>query len=249
MEGPTYVTLSAQMALQQQLDVVANNVANANTTGYKADRQLFQTYLELLKVPGREVAFVQDRATYLDRSAGPLQPTDNPFDVAIQGEGFLAVQTRQGRAYTRDRRLKVSSDGALVNQAGQPVLSGTGDPIQLPERSRDFRVRSDGTVTVRVDGTAQEIGQIGMFRAADPTALRKTGSGQITDPTGRMIPVASDDMKTRLIQGTLEGSTVQPVKELTNMTELSRAYERLQRLVTDDNERERKMIDTLGHPN
>ena len=113
MEGPTYVTLSAQVALEQ-LEVVANNVANVSTSGFKADRQLFQSYVDQLNVPGDSISFVQDRATYIDQTAGPIQVTGNALDVAINGDGYLSVSTPKGTEYTRDGRLQTSADGTLT---------------------------------------------------------------------------------------------------------------------------------------
>ena len=248
MEGPTYVTLSAQIALQKELDVVANNVANASTTGFKADRQLFQTYVDQLNVPGGNIAFVQDRATYIDRSAGPIQVTDNSLDVAVQGDGYLSVNSPQGTLYTRNGHLQVGQDGTLLDSSGRAVLSPDGTPIQLPDQYTDLQIQGDGTVNVRVNGAWQNVGQIGTFRPTDPLALRKTGDGLFTDPSNAMQPIESGDPESHLVQGALDGSTVQPVREIANMTELGRAYEQLSTLLSDDNDRERKMIAALGQP-
>jgi flagellar basal-body rod protein FlgF len=248
MESPTYVTLSAQVALQKQLEVVANNVANASTSGFKADRQLFQSYVDRLNVPGGKVAFVQDRATYIDRTAGPIQPTGNMLDVAVQGDGYLSVQTQQGTQYTRDGRLQVSADGTLTDSGGRPVLDPDGTPIQLPSAYTAVEIRGDGSISATVNSVAQQVGQIGTFRPNDPQTLRKSGDGLLVAPPGTMQAIETGDPNSRLVQGSLEGSTVQPVKEIANMTELSRAYEQLQTLLSDDNDREQKMIQTLGSP-
>ncbi len=248
MEGPTYVTLSAQIALQKELDVVANNVANASTTGFKADRQLFQSYVDMLNVPGGSIDFVQDRATYIDRSAGPIEATDNALDVAVQGDGYLSVGGPQGTSYTRNGHLQVGQDGTLEDSSGRPVLSPDGTPIQLPQQYTDLQIQADGSVNVRVRGVWQNVGQIGTFRPTDPLALRKSGDGQLTDPSNAMQPIEAGDPASHLVQGALEGSTVQPVREIANMTELGRAYEQLQTLLSDDNDRERKMIAALGQP-
>lgn len=248
MEGPTYVALSAQIALQRELDVVANNVANANTAGFKADRQLFQSYVDNLNVPGGSVAFVQDRATYIDREAGPIQHTGNPLNVAVKGIGYLSVNTPSGMQYTRDGRLQVAPDNTLVDSAGQAILSPDGTPLQLPDTYSELQILGDGTVNARVQGAWQDVGQIALYEPLDPLALRKTGDGLLTTAPGGMQPVQQDSTTTQLVQGALEGSTVQPVKEIANMTELSRAYEQLQSLVSDDNDQQMKMIQTLGTP-
>ena len=248
METPAYVTLSAQVALQRQLDVIANNVANASTTGYRADRQLFQTYVEQLPNAGDAVSFVQDRATYIDQTNGPIQPTGNPLDVAVQGEAYLAVTTPQGTAYSRDGRMHLGTDGTLLDSNGNAVQSPDGQPIQLPDDYDNLVIRGDGSLTVTVNKRTQEVGQIGLFHASDPLSLRKSGDNMLSAPPGAMQPLDQGDPGARLVQGSLEGSTVQPVKEIANMTELSRAYDRLQTLLTDDNDRESKMIDALSHP-
>jgi flagellar basal-body rod protein FlgF len=246
MEGPTYVALSAQVALQRHLEVVANNIANANTTGYKADRQLFQSYVNRLNVPGGQVAFVHDRATYIDRSAGPIQSTGSPLDVAVQGDGYLAVRTPQGIGYTRDGRLHISADNSLLDVSGNPYLGEDGQPIILPENFRDIVIRGDGSIRVVVNGAPQEVGRLATYRAVDPLTMRKDGDGRLNGPAGGMVPIEAGDRQSTIVQGSLEGSTVQPVVEIANMTELSRAYDRLQSLLSDDNDRERKMIDQLG---
>jgi flagellar basal-body rod protein FlgF len=248
MEGPTYVTLSAQMALQKQLEVVANNVANASTSGFKADRQLFQSYVDRLNVPGGDIAFVQDRATYIDRTAGPIQPTGNMLDVAVRGDGYLSVQTAAGIQYTRDGRLQVAADGTLTDAAGRPVLSPDGEPMQLPSGYTNIEIKADGTVYATVNSVSQDVGQIGTFRPIDPQVLRKGGDGLLAAAPNAMQAIETGDPASRLIQGSLEGSTVQPIKEIANMTELSRAYEQLQTLLSDDNDREAKMIQILGAP-
>ena len=249
MESPTYVTLSAQMALQERLAVTANNVANASTAGYKADRPLFQSLVEPLKGPGNEVAFVQNRATYIDRTAGAMETTDNPLDIAIQGDAFLAVKSGAGKEFTRDGKLQVSPEGLLVDAGGRPVLGGDGSTIQIPQGASDFKILGDGTLSVRADGATQEIGQIGMFRAGTATGMRKSGSGLIDGTAAAMKPVDPGDTSNRIVQGAIEVSTVQPVTELANMTELTRAYERLQQLIGQDDQREQSMIQILGKTN
>jgi flagellar basal-body rod protein FlgF len=246
MEGPGFVALSAQVVLQKQLDVVANNVANANTTGYKPDHQLFQSFVEKLAVPGGSMSFVQDRATYIDRKDGEISLTGNPWDVAVKGDGFFAVSSGNSTLYTRDGHLQIGQDGTLLSSGGLPVLGPDNQPIQIPPNAEQPKILADGDITVQVNGQSQQIGQIGMFRATDPLALRKAGGSMFSAPGGAMQSIDSGDRGSSIMQGGLEGSTVEPVAEIANLTELSRAYDRLQTLLTDDNDREQKMIQTLG---
>jgi flagellar basal-body rod protein FlgF len=247
MDTTTYVALSAQVALQKQLETVANNVANANTAGFKADRPFFQSYLERLAGPGGGVSFVQDAATYIDRSSGPIDITGNPLDIALDGDGYLAVAGATGTQYTRDGHLKVGADGTLTDSAGRSILGSDGSPIQMPDGFQNVEFRSNGNIKVTVNNRQQDIGQIGVFRPGNPNAVRKGGDGLLTAPQGEMQPTTPDDGGARIVQGSVEGSTVQPMKEIANMTELSRAYERLQTMMSNESDRERKMIDALGH--
>ena len=157
MENALLIGLSRQVTLERQLDVVANNVANVNTNGFKADKSLFQEYL----MPGahednfvgsdRRESYVEDRGTYRDFSQGAAQQTKNPLDVAIQGNGFLVVQTAAGERYTRDGGLQLNNQGQLVTEEGDQVL-GTAGPITFQPTDHDVNIAPDGTVTVQ-EGT------------------------------------------------------------------------------------------------
>jgi flagellar basal-body rod protein FlgF len=157
MQNTLLVGLSRQVVLERQMDVVANNIANINTSGYKADRSLFQEFLatnahEDNFVPSdRRVSFVQDRATFHDFSQGPSEETKNPLDVAIDGAGFLAVQTPAGERYTRDGNLQINNQGQLVTQSGYPVLGNSG-PIVFQQTDKAINIAQDGNVTV-LEGT------------------------------------------------------------------------------------------------
>jgi flagellar basal-body rod protein FlgF len=251
MEGPSLVGLSGQMALRQQLDVVANNIANANTTAYRGDRTLFQSHVSRLAVPGREVAFVQDRATYVDIRPGAIAPTGNPLDIGLDGDAFLAVERpgNGGRGYTRDGRLRVAPDNTLVDTAGRAVLDEGGGKLLMPERFSSVEIRADGTILATTDGRAEQVGRLGLFRVGDARAIRKAGDGLLEIPQADLRPVEPGARDVRVVQGALEGSSVQPITEIANLTALQRAYDSVQRIVADDDSRIRKMIEALGRPN
>jgi flagellar basal-body rod protein FlgF len=159
MENALLIGLSRQAVLERQIDVVANNIANVNTSGYKADKSLFEEYLNTPAhednfVGGdRRVSFVQDRSTYRDMTQGALEETKNPLDVAINGPAFLTVQTQGGERYTRDGNLQINNQGQLVTAAGNPVL-GTAGPIVFQQTDHDINITADGTITV-VEGTGR----------------------------------------------------------------------------------------------
>lgn len=251
MDGPSIIALSGQLALQRQLDTTANNVANMNTAGFRRDQMLFQSHISRLAVPGRQVAFVQDRATYVDVAQGPIERTGNPLDVAINGEGFLAIERpgNAGRGYTRDGRLKVAPDRTLVDNSARPVLDESGTRILIPERTSNIEIRADGTIIATIDRRPQQVGRIGLFRTTELRAVRKAGDGLLDIPAAQIQPVDPLSRASRFAQGALENSTVQPVREIANLTELQRSYERMQKIMADDDSRLNKMIDMLGRPN
>src|SRR6266568_6174773 len=139
------IGLSRQMALQRELDVVANNVANMNTTGYKADGAIFEEYLmpqaQAAGFQGadRRVSYVQDRATWRDFGSGPIRPTGNPLDVAIDGDAFFVVQTPRGERYTRNGAFQINAQGELVTNTGERVV-GDGGPIQFQSTDNSISI-------------------------------------------------------------------------------------------------------------
>ncbi|WP_159997308.1 flagellar hook-basal body protein [Roseomonas sp. 18066] len=252
MDSPSIISLSGQMALRQQMEVVANNLANATSTGYRGDRTLFQSHVNRLAVPGREIAFVQDRATYIDSRQGEIGATGNPLDLAIDGAGFFAVERpgNAGRGYSRDGRFKLGADGALVDSSGRAV-AGEGGRILLPERFTALEIRADGNVLATVEGRVEQVGRIGLFTASDLRGVRKAGDGLMDIPANQVQPVdpTQPGVRTRMVQGALEASSIQPVQELANLTLVQRAYENMQRVIADDDQRTRRMIEMLGRPN
>src|SRR3954468_6350420 len=183
MENASLVGLSRQMALQRELDVVANNIANLNTTGFKADNVVFQEFL----MPGaranqfagsdRQLSFVQDRATWLDLSQGPVEHTGNPLDIAISGNAFLTVQTPRGERYTRNGALQVNAQGQLVTSEGLQVVGQNG-PITFQPTDRNISISTDGSISVREGANTTDTarGKLKLARFADPRMLQKDGT-------------------------------------------------------------------------
>jgi flagellar basal-body rod protein FlgF len=154
MENALLVGLSRQMALSRELDIVANNIANIDTTGYKADNAAFSQFLTSgasdneFSGSDRRISFVQDRASWIDLSAGPIERTGNPLDVAIDGKGYLVVQTPRGQRYTRNGAFTVSATGQLVTSEGDAVL-GTNGPITFQSTDHNVSISPSGIITVR----------------------------------------------------------------------------------------------------
>jgi flagellar basal-body rod protein FlgF len=225
MENTLLVSLSRQMALRHELDVVANNVANINTTGFKRDNVLFNEYMmpnaraeeaDALK----PVSYVVDRATMTNFSTGSVETTGAEFDLAIQGEGFFAVQTPQGERYTRAGSFGLNAQGELVTPAGHKVM-GTGGTITFTPQ--------DGKVTVGADGTIYTSqGQRGKVRLVTlkPAQLKKEGETLFSSSAA-----AANDTQSRLVQGAIEKSNVKPVAEISRMIEINRAYTTISQMI------------------
>ncbi|WP_114392737.1 flagellar basal-body rod protein FlgF [Oleisolibacter albus] len=247
MENALYVALSQQMALRRMLDVTANNVANMNTTAYRAERPVFDDFVSRVG-KGDQTAFVVDRATYTDLREGTITTTGNPLDIAIRGDAWLQVQTPDGPRYTRDGRLNRSPDGALVSVDGHPVLDGDGNMIDVPEDVGPITVAADGTLSYTVEAAGEEVqtvelGRIGLFTLPNPEGLQREGSGLVA-ATGQPQP-ATD---VTVVQGAVEGSNVQPIVEMVRLVDLTRAYGLASRLTETENDRQRNAINKLGGP-
>ncbi len=174
------------------MDVVANNVANINTNGFKADRSLFEEFLnsgaheDNFARPDRRVSFVQDRGTFRDFAVGNTEMTKNPLDVAIDGGGFLTVQTPAGERYTKDGGLQINNQGQLVTAAGNPVL-GTSGPIVFQPTDHDISIAADGNITV-LEGTDRIDSVRGKLRLVSFRRRPEAGQGRqqsVTRPVRR----------------------------------------------------------------
>jgi flagellar basal-body rod protein FlgF len=235
MRTTSYLALSRQAALERQMATVANNLANATTTGYRAEHMVFE---ETLHRAGRQrVAFVQDVGLARDLSPGPVTQTGNPLDLAIAGEGYLAFATETGTGYGRAGRLEIAPDGRLVDSAGRSLLDDGGNAIVLATDESGLTVAADGTVS----GRNGAIARIGVYGFANEQALRRAGDGLFT----ASAPAAPAE-GARLVQGALEGSNVQPVLEMTTMLATVRAFEGAQRLLDTEHELERQAIERAG---
>jgi len=249
MENALLIGLSRQTALERQLDVIANNIANVNTAGYKADNSLFE---EFLNTPAHEdnfvgadrrVSFVQDRGTFRDFTQGAADATKNPLDVAIDGSGFLTVQTPAGEHYTRDGGLHLNSQGQLVTVAGNQVL-GTGGPIIFQPTDHDINITPDGTITV-VEGSGKTDsvrGKLRLVSFTDAQQMLKEGLNLYSAGQGAAQP----DTKSAVRQGFIEKSNVNAVAEMSRMMEVSRAYTQISTLLQQQSDLQKNAIQQLA---
>ena len=251
MQNALLVGLSRQMALSHEFDIVANNVANIDTTGYKADNALFAEYLmsgardNEFSGRDRRVAFVEDRASWIDLSQGPLQKTGNPLDVAIEGKGYLVVQTSRGQRYTRNGALAINASGQLVTSEGDPVL-GNGGPIALQPNDHDVAISPNGIVSVREGaGTVSaQRGQLQLVEFDRPQALQKDGGSTFMAPNGVNANPASRN--TRVVQGVIEKSNVNAVAEMARMIQITRSYTDVANIIQQQSDLRRNSLQQLA---
>jgi flagellar basal-body rod protein FlgF len=250
MENALLVGLSRQTALERQLDIIANNIANVNTSGYKSDNTLFEEYLNTpahednFVGSDRRVSFTEDRGTWRDLSQGGMEETKNPLDVAINGAAFLAVQTPGGERYTRDGNLHINNQGQLVTAAGNPVLGANG-PIVFQQTDHDINITPDGTITV-VEGSGRTDALRGALRLVsfpDAQKMLKEGFNLYTAGEGG---TPQQDLKSTVQQGFIEKSNVNSVAEMSKMMEVSRAYSSIANLMNQQAELQKNAIQQLA---
>ncbi|ABD08480.1 Flagellar basal body rod protein [Rhodopseudomonas palustris HaA2] len=249
MQNTLLVGLSRQVVLERQMDVVANNLANMNTNGFKAQRSVFQEYLNTgahednFQRPDRRVSFVQDRAAYLDFSTGPMTQTKDPLDVAIDGSAFLVVQTPAGERFTRDGKLSINPRGQLVNSSGYPVLGNSG-PIVFQPTDKAINIAQDGNVSV-VEGTAtidSLRGKLRLVSFARPQSLEKQGDNLFAATSDPGAP----DTKAIVRQGYVEKSNVNSVLEMTRMLDVTRSYQKMSSLLQQEGDLQKTAIERLA---
>jgi flagellar basal-body rod protein FlgF len=247
MQNALLVGLSRQVALGRELDVVANNIANLDTAGYKADGSVFEEYLNSSARAGQtggRVSFVLDRGVWHDMSQGPVERTGNPLDVAVDGDAFLVVQTPRGERYTRNGSLQINATGQLVTSEGNAVIGDAG-PITFQPTDRQVSISRDGTISVRegalnVDSVR---GKIRLISFANLQQLQKDG-GSTFNATGGAQPQAASNAS--LVQGSVEKSNVRGVVEMSRMIEITRSYTQVANMLAQNSDMQQSAIDKLA---
>ena len=246
MDNTTYIALSRQTALWNQLEVVANNLANVNTTGFKGTDVLFTQYIERVKQNDRtfpdKVAFTHDFGLVRNLSQGAFNYTGNLYDLALQGEGYFATQgAGEPVRYTRAGNFTLNADGQLVTQEGRQVLDVNNNPIVIPPDAGDVMIQGDGAIINQQ--TAEAIGQIKVVRFDDERRLKQVDGTSFTAVPGQNeIPMPNPKMA----QGVLEDSNVNGISEMTRLIALNRSYADVTRMVEQEHERKRKASDLFA---
>ncbi|HLO76352.1 MAG TPA: flagellar basal-body rod protein FlgF [Magnetospirillum sp.] len=240
MENTSYIALSRQNALWRQMDVIANNMANANTPAYKGEHMMFREFLvdtrSSNRATGTKLSFVQDMGMLRDTREGPLTKTDNPLDIGIHGDGYFQIETEAGMRYTRAGHFRLDESGMLVNTQGFAVMDRQDNPIIFAPNEKQIEIAGDGTVSTE-NGV---VASLKLVRFANEQNLRKAGDGlyETTDE-------AEVIQRPQVVQGMMEESNVQPVLEITKMTEMLRQYQSAQMMIDKEHERTMKAIDAL----
>jgi flagellar basal-body rod protein FlgF len=238
MKNGLYVSLSAQISLARRLETVAANIANANTPGYRVDGVSFET--ELAKAGDQKISYVGAGDGYISRRSGPLIPTGNPLDMAIQGEGWFAVQSNGQTVYTRDGRLQMNESGGLISMTGAPILDAAGAPIQLDPGSGPPSIARDGMISQN----GRQVGAVGLYELDANAKLTRAGtSGFTTDKPAQ--PILSFNANS-VVQGSIEGANVDPVREMTRLIEITRTFDGVTNGVTQTENSLQDAIKTLG---
>ncbi len=236
METTSMIALSRQTGLRRQMEVIANNLANMNTTGFKGEKMMFTEHLARSRggenaLP-QKLHFVRDIATARDLTDGEIVSTGNTLDVAIASAGYFVVQTPAGERYTRNGRFQLDQTGRLVTQEGHAIMTD-GGPVVLGQRDVTVDISRDGTIST-------ETGRLGKLRVVtfdNEMRLRQTGD---TLFSGTDTPRNAE--RPTVVQGAIEGSNVKPIIEITTMIEVQRSYESLARFIDREDERIKNMM-------
>ncbi|MFZ5720840.1 MAG: flagellar basal-body rod protein FlgF [Pseudomonadota bacterium] len=242
MDNALFVGLSRQMVLRKEMDIIANNIANMDTAGFKVESMMQKTEPKAPAVTlggPRPVKFVSPDGVARDFGQGALTKTGATFDMAIEGEGFFQLQTPEGARFTRDGRFTLDQNGRLVTQAGHAVLDDGGAEILLDPEQGEVSVGIDGSITQN----GERAGRVGMYQFANAGVLEKAGDNLFRNGSNLQPQPA---LEARLRQGHLEGSNVKPVLEITRMVEVSRSYERTAKMIDSQFDLSRRAVERLG---
>ena len=245
MDNSLLVSLSHQLAAYRAMDVIANNIANVSTPGFKREAAKFEEFVTMMRPAEGQtglqpVSFVKDAGVMRDSSQGNLEQTGATYDIAITGSGFFQVQTPAGMRYTRDGHFSLDTNGNMVTAQGYPV-QGDGGAITIAPTDGQIVIAPDGTVSSVLNGVTNLLGKLKVVDFANTSALIKQGSNLYSTTQTPNTPAVVG-----VRQGALEASNVQPVIEISHMIEVMRAYEATANLSKSQEDMMRQAIEKLG---
>ncbi len=237
MDNSVYITLSRQLALFRDMDVTANNIANANTTGFNAEHITFASFLnkDINQGVKNPMAFANDISSYRDTRGGAIKATGNQLDMAIQGSGYFTVETALGTRYTRSGNFQVDGEGTLITAEGYAVLDTSGQRIVFPDDTKTIEVGSAGNLKVN----GEDFANLGVVQFESEQILERVQGSLFNSD---LPPLPNETAS--VIQGALENSNVQPVIELTHMIEVSRAVASTAKFIESMYDLQRKAANT-----
>ncbi|MEL7091366.1 MAG: flagellar hook-basal body complex protein [Pseudomonadota bacterium] len=239
MDSTGYIALTRQNGLMREMQVVANNIANAATVGYRQEGVIFSEFVQRVDgAPSLSMGQGNVRQTVFDQ--GALQSTGGTFDLAIEGEGFFLVATPDGERLTRAGGFSPNAVGDLVNFDGQPVLDVGGAPVFVPPDAASIVISPDGTISA--DGNL--VGQIGIVTPIAPGDMVREGGVMFRADAG-FEPAEN----ARVMQGFVEASNVDPIGQIARMIEIQRAYEMGQNFLNSEDDRVRRAMDAMVKSN
>jgi flagellar basal-body rod protein FlgF len=238
MSTDLYVAASAQVAINRRLEAIANNVANMNTAGYRAAGVKFEA--TMARVGSDSVAFASPGQYYIMRDSGPINYTGNALDVAVDGDGWLALQSPAGTVYTRDGRMHMTDLGELQSVNGYPVLDPGGAPIILDPTAGPVTIGENGSISQG----GKQVGGIGVFLIPPDANLKRYDNSAVI-PDKPVDPV-EDPTANSLRQGYIEGANVNPIIEMTKLIEVSRAFDQAATAIDQSDQMSQEAIQTLA---
>ncbi|NKE43282.1 flagellar hook basal-body protein [Roseomonas frigidaquae] len=243
MDTPGYIVLSRLAAQRRATDVLAANIANAGTPGFKASQAVFAAELTRqtgIDAPrgGQSLAFTQDRATWRNMANGSLQHTGNPLDLALSGDGYFVVNTPRGERFTRAGHFTLSPQSQVVDPDGNPVLSEAGEPLTLPPGDVRIEVKGDGSI----GSESGPLGRLRVVRFEDPQKLIAEGNRLLAAPPDQR---PEPELAPRVVQGAVEESNVSAVAELTRLTAGMREFQFASQFLEKEGERLGSAVDRI----
>ena len=244
MDNTQLVGLSRQAVLRRQIDVIANNLANVNTAGYRAQHMRFAEHTmpgaTMVGMSGKDAAlsYVRDAGALNDMTAGAVRHTGNALDLALDGRGWFVIETPDGARYSRNGAFRLDATGNLVTAGGHFVQGASGN-ITFSPTEREIAVAADGTISSS-EGTK---GRLSIVSFENDDTLRREGESMFIGEEPQPVDTPN------VIQGALEQSNVEAVREIADMIRVTRAYTNLSRLFSDNNELQTDAINKLGQLN
>ena len=235
MENTLFIALSKQLAIRREMDVIANNLANTSSPGFKNEQMMFVEYLKDTG-PNGKVSLVQDIALARDLSEGTFKRTNNVLDLAIHGKGWFVVETPQGERYTRNGHFRLNQESELVTTMGQRLLTTNGEPIVFIPGDNDIVIKGDGKVTA----SGEDRGTLRVVTFENERRLDKVAGNLF-----RSDDTPDEKSSAEVVQGVIEESNVQPVVEITRMIRALRSYQSAQSMIDREHDRQRQAIDKL----